>query len=112
MTKQRFAFYYLMQRIQYKYMGKDDKWHCVAKTNIQRVRSDRPLTLSAHINSVRIQRESATTGKVKEAAHTLLCMPFKLVFTLDYLRTSTLYTAGKEIAPNFFSVHSYMTISC
>jgi len=51
-------------------MGKDDKWHQVAKTNIQGAGSDRPWTLSAHINTVRIQRESATTRKVKIAAYT------------------------------------------
>lgn len=45
MTKQRFAFYSFTQGIQYKHMGRDDNWHWVAKTNIQRARSDRLLTL-------------------------------------------------------------------
>lgn len=53
MTKQSSAFYSFTQGIQYKYIGKDDKWHWVAKTNIQRAGSDRPYKHSMNTKRVR-----------------------------------------------------------
>lgn len=78
MTK-RFSFCSFMGGIQYKYIAKADKWHWVAKTQHSKSRIRQTTDSQWPINTVRLQREWSTNQKAKIAAHTLLCMPLKLV---------------------------------
>lgn len=78
-TKVCFLFHYTGNSVQTRGKG----WQMALDSQNQHLKSrSRPWSLSAHINRVRVQKESVTTQKVKIAAHTLLCIPFKLVITL------------------------------
>lgn len=78
----------------------------------RRALSDRQLTLSDHINTERIQRKSETTQRIKAAAHTFLCMLFKLVVTLRLPENKYDAECWKKDRSRLFSVLSYMKIPC
>lgn len=108
MTKVCFLLLYTGNSVQTH--GK--RWQMALGSQSQSSRSRiRPLTLHAHINTVRIQRESAATRKVKVAAHTSLCMPFKLVITFRLPETKYAMDCSKRYYSQFCFIHSYMKIS-